>query len=66
MRDRLIISNDGPLSSEDCEEKDLLQFAPSVKALGKLVGAFEPPFTVGIYGDWGSGKTSYMEVLCYP
>jgi len=63
MLDQFTISNDSPLSSKDCVEKDLLQFEPSVKTLEKLIGAFKPPFTVGVYGDWGSGKTSYMRML---
>lgn len=45
---------------------DELGFTPSAIALGEIVqGAQLPdtPLTVGIYGEWGSGKTSMMRMI---
>ena len=42
---------------------DLLGFeAAAATALGNIA-ASEPPFTWGIFGDWGSGKTSLMRLI---
>ncbi|MCG8350909.1 MAG: KAP family NTPase [Chloroflexales bacterium] len=43
--------------------EDELGFAPSAKALAAIIGGADladTPLTVGIYGPWGSGKTSLM------
>lgn len=45
---------------------DELGFAPSVEALRALITEADPddtPLTIGIYGAWGSGKTSFMRML---
>lgn len=44
-------------------ENDTLGFESSVKNLASLIQNVIPPFTIGIYGDWGSGKTSFMKLL---
>ena len=48
--------NDTPTTS------DTLGFEPYVKALARMVSHSNTmtPLTVGIYGPWGSGKTSFM------
>ena len=51
---------DLPISST---EEDLLGFRGAAQeALTQICGS-EPPFTWGIYGDWGSGKTSLMRLI---
>jgi hypothetical protein len=41
-------------------EDDLLGVASSAETLaGRLVGV-KPPFTAGVYGEWGSGKTTFV------
>lgn len=42
---------------------DLLNFKDSVIRLSDLIEEIETPFTIGIFGDWGSGKTSFMLIL---
>ncbi|MBP1466274.1 AAA family ATPase [Candidatus Chloroploca sp. M-50] len=47
--------------------EDELGFGASVAALVEVVGGAElrdTPLTVGIYGPWGSGKTSMMRMMC--
>ncbi|MBF8276237.1 MAG: hypothetical protein HW390_1310 [Candidatus Brocadiaceae bacterium] len=47
-----------------CTE-DLLGFDKYIEALGKMVTheGFKTPFCIGIFGKWGSGKTSFMRLL---
>lgn len=48
---------------EDVFKNDTLGFQDGVKRLSSLIENIVPPFTIGIYGDWGSGKTSFMKLL---
>jgi len=46
--------------------QDELGFAPSANALTQIVQGTaiqDTPLTVGIYGPWGSGKTSLMQMI---
>lgn len=42
---------------------DTLGFRGSVERLSNLIPDIETPFTLGIYGSWGTGKTSFMKML---
>ncbi|HEX7185527.1 MAG TPA: P-loop NTPase fold protein [Thermoanaerobaculia bacterium] len=42
---------------------DLLSFEAAAKGALGHIAATEPPFTWGIFGDWGSGKTSLMRLI---
>ena len=45
--------------------RDLLGYAPYARALAQIIDSadLETPFTVGIYGPWGTGKTSFMRSI---
>src|SRR5205814_6814484 len=45
--------------------RDLLNIEPDVLALSALIAArtTEPPLSIGLFGDWGSGKTFFMREL---
>jgi len=47
-----------------CEE-DLLGFDKYIDTLSVMISAkdFKTPFCIGIFGKWGSGKTSFMHLL---
>jgi len=51
--------------SDQAAEVDLLGFTPYVEAIAEFLtnDATEPPLTLSIEGDWGSGKSSFMRQL---
>jgi hypothetical protein len=53
---------DTPVEDPD---DDLLGTAPYARTLAEFIYGIEPPFTVGIYGEWGSGKTSFVNFVRY-
>jgi hypothetical protein len=40
-----------------------LGFEPIAEAFASLIEVSEPRFAIGIFGDWGSGKTTLMEMI---
>lgn len=46
-------------------EKDLLGFDKYIDTLSKMITHknFRTPFCIGVFGKWGSGKTSFMHLL---
>ncbi|TFB09623.1 tetratricopeptide repeat protein [Candidatus Marinimicrobia bacterium MT.SAG.2] len=42
--------------------EDTLEFNAFAETLGEIIITSEPPLTVGVYGEWGSGKTSLMRL----
>lgn len=43
--------------------KDLLAIDRHVKGLGAFIRSCEMPLTVAVQGDWGSGKTTFLNLL---
>jgi hypothetical protein len=52
--------SDAPLTNP---ADDLLGVAPSAKILAGRLTAVQPPFTAGVYGEWGSGKTTFVSFV---
>jgi hypothetical protein len=46
-------------------DQDLLGYEPYAHAMAQLISSpnLETPFTVGIFGPWGTGKTTFMYLL---
>ena len=44
-------------------DKDSLDFAPYVDALVNACKTGNTPMTIGMFGAWGSGKTSLMKMM---
>ncbi|MCI0518808.1 MAG: SUMF1/EgtB/PvdO family nonheme iron enzyme, partial [Chloroflexi bacterium] len=51
--------------SDQPTDQDALDFGPYVRALVKIIQSSETatPLTIGVFGDWGSGKTSLMRMV---
>jgi KAP family P-loop domain/CHAT domain len=51
---------DNPIGQRD---EDLLGMYDYAEKLAEHIWRNEPPFTIGLYGEWGSGKTSLIQLL---
>jgi hypothetical protein len=60
ITDRDLLSNDG-----DDPIRDPLMLMADVRAFARLVclEEAEPPLSIGVFGGWGSGKSTFMELL---
>ena len=45
------------------QRKDELRFGPSAEVLTGAALQADNPITIGIYGNWGTGKTSFMRLM---
>jgi len=56
-----------PLSllSDQPADEDQLNFAPYARTLAEVIadGSVQTPLTIGVFGSWGSGKTSLMAMI---
>jgi hypothetical protein len=56
-----------PLSllSDQPADEDQLNFAPYAQTLAEVIadGSTQTPLTIGVFGSWGSGKTSLMAMI---
>jgi hypothetical protein len=52
-------------AADDPAKDDLLGIKGDVRALCSVLAArdLQPPLSVGLFGDWGSGKSSFMEQM---
>jgi hypothetical protein len=53
---------DAPLRNPD---DDLLGMEAYARKLAEFIQTTTPPFTIGIYGEWGAGKTSFVQFVKY-
>jgi predicted KAP-like P-loop ATPase len=44
-------------------ERDALDFTPYVETLADIIQTGDTPLTIGVFGGWGSGKTSLMRMV---
>jgi predicted KAP-like P-loop ATPase len=53
----------GMIITDDVALKPILDFEAYVNTIVKMIKNSRPKFSVGIYGEWGSGKTTLMKVV---
>lgn len=53
------------IDSDRIGDTDLLDITPDVHAIASLIAShsLKPPLAIGLFGDWGSGKTFFMNQL---
>jgi len=49
--------------TDDVSTKPVLDFDRYVEASVKMIKGSHPKFSIGIYGEWGSGKTTMMRLI---
>ena len=47
--------------NDQATEIDALDFTPYVETLADIIQTGNIPLTIGVFGTWGSGKTSLMK-----
>lgn len=48
---------------EAADRSDQLKFEPTAKVLAEAAIGTSDPLTIGVYGEWGTGKTSMMRLI---
>ena len=63
MSNVINLNSDQPKTKK---EQDALGFADSAETVAKSIfnSNFPDGFVIGIDGDWGSGKTSFINFIC--
>jgi formylglycine-generating enzyme required for sulfatase activity len=49
--------------NDQATETDALDFSPYVETLADIIQTGDTPLTIGVFGTWGSGKTSLMKMM---
>ncbi|MFC1975870.1 P-loop NTPase fold protein [Chloroflexota bacterium] len=54
-----------PILTDRPASQDGLDFQPYIDSLAELIidPATSTPLTIGVFGRWGSGKTSLMQMI---
>lgn len=51
------------IANDSATDRDALDFAPYADTLAEICQTASTPITVGVFGGWGSGKTSLMMMV---
>jgi len=51
------------IQSDEYTLYDKIEHAPHVKNVGDMVCDCRPPYVIGIHGNWGAGKTSFLRKI---
>jgi len=56
-------SKNSQLLTDDVELQPVLDFEQYGKTIADMIQESRPRFSVGIYGEWGTGKTTFMRLI---
>ncbi|MBN2093021.1 TIR domain-containing protein [candidate division KSB1 bacterium] len=59
----LVLLTDQPIGEDACTIGDGLGFNDYAQALARAAMDTAGPFTIGVFGEWGTGKTSLMRLI---
>ena len=63
MSDKIKLLTDNPLFENDLKDKDGLKFDEYTNIIKNAAINTDTPFTIGIYGEWGKGKTTFLNMI---
>ena len=49
--------------TDDIDPDPILDFNKYAESIAKIVRYSDPKFSIGIYGEWGTGKTTLMKLV---
>ena len=49
--------------SDDYDEKPVFNFDRYADSIERIITGSSPRYSIGIYGDWGTGKTTLMKLV---
>lgn len=63
MIDKIILLNDQPIDGSESSREDGLGFSTYSDIIASTIKGTPGPFTIGIFGEWGTGKTSLLNLI---
>jgi hypothetical protein len=60
---KITLLNDEPLNGSSIGRSDGLGFKTYSEIIAKTIEGTPGPFTIGIFGEWGTGKTSLLKLI---
>jgi hypothetical protein len=63
MIERIKLLNDQPIGGNENERNDGLGFSTYSDIIASTIKGTPGPFTIGIFGEWGTGKTSLLKLI---
>ena len=63
MSEIIKLLNDEPLGDKENDRNDGLGFSTYSKIIANTIKGTPGPFTIGIFGEWGTGKTSLLRLI---
>ena len=65
MSEKKHLLGNSPINTYDEDLFNFKHYAEKVKRIIQLNSSNTDPLTIGIYGKWGEGKTSFLNLLKY-
>jgi len=60
---KITLLNDQPLDNKGNDREDGLGFQTYSDIIASTIKGTPGPFTIGVFGEWGTGKTSLLKLI---